>query len=428
MKLGLVRSLMSKFAQVRRDAGLAVALARAGGYLHRRIAGGPGDLVPVGATDSTAYLGPVWRDLAQRGAFHIHTKHSQDRPKIALIGDLNLPQCRKYRVEQLAELWAGLGVDLSFAHYQDLPRATGILQDATHLICYRVSACPELSMHLYEARRLRLPVLYDIDDPLFSVSAYETYGNMTCLDPALRTHFVTEAPRYLDAMNAADIISVSTPGLADHARLLTDRPVFVRRNFADTTTLKLGAGARDAARADGFRIVFASGSQGHEADFATIAEEVAEFLHAAPDRRLIILGHFDLATLPAGVRARCEKRPFTGYDEYLNALAEADCAVMPLADDTFNHCKSAVRAIDAAAVSVPAIASDVGDFPNVITHGRTGLIAGQGMWHAALERLTADSIATRAMGHAARRDLEARWSASRAPQIIAPELVDWVLG
>ena len=33
-------------------------------------------------------------------------------------------------------------------------------------------------MYLYEARRLRLPVLYDLDDPLFSISAYETYENM----------------------------------------------------------------------------------------------------------------------------------------------------------------------------------------------------------------------------------------------------------
>ena len=251
---------------------------------------------------------------------------------------------------------------------------------------------------------------------------------MSALDPGLRAHFVAQAPRYLDAMNAADIISVSTPGLADHARLLTDRPVFVRRNFADSATLKLGAAVRSVARQGGFGMVFASGSKGHEADFATIKEEVATFLHAAPERHLTILGHFDMATLPSTIRARCEVRPFTGYDEYLRALAEADCALMPLADDTFNQCKSAVRAIDAAAVRLAVIASDVGDLPNVVTHGRTGLIAGQGMWTAALERLAADPKATRAMGQSARLNLETHWPGSRAPRIIAPELLCWVLG
>ena len=34
--------------------------------------------------------------------------------RIAMIGDINLPQCRKYRVEQLAELWAGQGVDYGY--------------------------------------------------------------------------------------------------------------------------------------------------------------------------------------------------------------------------------------------------------------------------------------------------------------------------
>lgn len=410
-----------------------MALRRAAGYLRRRVLGGSGALTPAGAARSAVYLGPIWRDLARREAFHIHRRPGRGRARLALIGDLNLPQCRKYRVEQLTELWAGAGVDLSFAHYQDVPRATAILQDATHLMCYRLPACADVSMYLYEARRLRLPVLYDIDDPLFSVSAYETYGNMAGLDPALRAHFVAEAPRYLDVMNAADMISVSTPGLAEHARLLTNRPVVVRRNFADEETLRLGAAAargtvKSTARDAGFSIVFASGSQGHEADFAVIADEVTAFVTAAPGRRLMILGHFDKAALPAALRARSEMHPFTGYDGYLNMLAQADCALMPLADDAFNRCKSAVRAIDAAAVGVPAIASDLGDFPNVITDGRTGLIAAQGGWSTALHRMAADPAGARAMGHAARRDLDARWSCGQAPRIIAPELLKWVLG
>ena len=51
---------------------------------------------------------------------------------------------------------------------------------------YRGLNTPLFSMYFYEARRLRLPVLYDLDDPLFSVSAYETYANMKALPETTR--------------------------------------------------------------------------------------------------------------------------------------------------------------------------------------------------------------------------------------------------
>ena len=171
-----------------------------------------------------------------------------------------------------------------FSHYEDLPRVTRLLACATHVIEYRLPSTPLTEMLRYEARRLRLPILYDIDDPLFSVSAYETYSNMGSIDPAMKQHFVAEAPKYLSMMNGADMISVSTPGLAKHAALYSTRPVHVRRNYADPQTLAAGARAHDARPAPdgGFRIAFASGSQGHEADFAEIAEAIEAFVMAAP--------------------------------------------------------------------------------------------------------------------------------------------------
>lgn len=426
-------ALLSRFMHAVREDGLRPALRRAGGYARRRLRRRARGALSAGAPASPGghYLSGTWRMMAQAEAFHITAAPAtlRKRRKIALIGDLNLPQCRKYRVEQLADLWGAQGVELSYAHYLDVPRSAAIMQDATHLICYRLPACADVSVYLYEARRLRLPVLYDIDDPLFSVAAYETYSNMQALSPEMRAHFVAEAPRYLDLMNAADVVSVSTPALAEHARQLTPRPVYVRRNFADRAMLSTGAQAMQVAtdNAGAFRVAFASGSRGHEADFATIAAPLTRFLQGDARRRLMILGHFDRAHLPRAIARQTEFLPFTGYDGYLNALALADCAVMPLADDLFNRCKSAVRALDAASVGVPVIAPDVGDFAKVIRNGQTGVIArAPADWAAALVGFARDRAGAAAMGHRARRDLEHRWSAQMAPHVIDPELVDWV--
>lgn len=434
-------SLFKRFLTSLREEGAAVALQKARIYLGIIWRNRGRSALPAASGGALNrdhhYCNKIWQTLAQTEAFHVGAAPAtQTRArKIALIADLNLPQCRKYRVEQAAEFWRSQGVEVIFSHYLDVPRSISALQDATHLMLYRLQSLPLTSMYMYEARRLKLPVLYDLDDPLFSVSAYETYQNMAALEPELKAHFLSEAPKYLDMMNNADIISVSTPGMAAHARHYTQRPVYLRRNFADTSTLSLGkanilATVREKADATlPFRVAFASGSRGHEVDFAVIEVAITSFLAAGTDRLLTILGHFDKDLLPAALHNQVEMHPFADYPRYLELLATVDCAVMPLADDPFNRCKSAVRVIDAASVAVPSIVGPVGDMAAMVRHGETGYIAKSSQdWRAALDRLAADREAARRMGAAARHDLERSWAGAPEPHIISPELLTWVRG
>ncbi|SFJ71099.1 glycosyltransferase [Jannaschia pohangensis] len=425
--------LIRRFVTSLREEGWGMATAKARIYMGMRLRGEAlSSLAPSEAGNREGEtLHGSWLQLAQGGGFHVSSRRIGTAPRLALIGDLNLPQCRKYRVEQLADFWRDQGVYCEFAHYQDIPRALRLMSTATHLMEYRLPVTPLTEMLRYEARRLRLPILYDIDDPLFSVSAYETYGNMAEVDPGMKAHFLREAPKYLAMMNGADVLSLSTPGLAEHAALYSNRPIFLRRNFADAKTLKAGTRARTARVAeDGlFRIAFASGSQGHEADLATIAPVLEAFLAGGSDRRLMLLGHVDLKRLPGALADKAEVAAFSTYDKYLAALARADVAVMPLADDIFNRCKSAVRVIDAASVSVPAIVGPVGDLPQMIRDGETGVVAdGPAAWAAALEMLSTNKGQAAAMGRAARTDLETRWTGQAADHIISPGLIDWVRG
>lgn len=422
--------LMRRFGATWRQEGFASVAAKTRGYVARRMNRNP--VLPNVGKPGAEYLQPMWQTLARQQAFHITAAPATltRLRQIALIGDLNLPQCRKYRVEQLAQFWQARGVGFEYAHFEDIPRATRILQHATHLMEYRLQNTPLTQMLRYEAHRLRLPVLYDLDDPLFSISAYEAYGNMQAVDEDLKHHFLRAAPSYLSMMNGADIVSVSTPGLAAHARQLTNREVHLRRNFADCETLETGQIAMAKGKAnDGiFRVGFASGSQGHEADLATILDSVSAFILAQPNRRLCVFGHFDTRFLPQALLPRLEKRGFADYATYLGALAQVDCTVMPLTTDIFNGCKSAVRVLDAAAVGVPSVVADVGDLAFAVKSGDTGFVATDAAsWTAALEDLAEPGRARR-MGQAARAMLEARWQASDAAHIIAPEILRWVEG
>lgn len=401
-------------------------------FLRRAKATAYADGVP--SADHPFPLIQFWSDMSSANVMSTQKAPAQLTRKrvVAMIGDLNLPQCRKYRIEQLSELWATVGVEYRFSHYQDAPRCFDILQTATHLMFYRLQRHDLVTNYLYEARRLRLPILYDIDDPLFSVEAYATYGNMSVLPPDLKNHFLAQAPLYLDILNAADVTSFSTPGLRDHARTLSPRPAFVRRNFADRLTLDAGRLAMDTAQPQkaqttGFTLCFASGSQGHEVDFQCIAPQVDAFLSAAPDRKLLVLGHFRPELLSDSLQSRIETQPFSDYETYLGHLARADAAVMPLADDLFNRCKSAVRVIDAAAAGVPAIVGTVGDLSAMVEPDVTGFVAKTPAdWTTAFETLATQKALTTDMGRKARSLLEDRWSARPSRPIVDSDMMAWV--
>lgn len=430
-------SYLQKFLAVLRRDGPGEALGRAAYYI-RLIAFGEGRSAVSNGSGSPGHaFAPYWESIASENAFKLTTAPAlqMQRRRIAVIGDLNLPQCRKYRVQQLEELWATGGIDVTYSHFEDFPRCADILQSASHVLFYRLSQSPLVSAYLYEARRLGLPSLYDIDDPLFSVPAYATYSNAATFSAGLRSHFISQAPLYAAVMNACDAISVSTPALREHAGLFSSRPIFVRRNFADKASLDGGSLAaaavaqHGATRRDGtpFTLAFASGSNGHEADLNTIMPDVQAFLSAAPDRRLLILGRFDQSQLPESILAKAEIRPFLDYVAYLKALAAADCVVMPLTDDLFNRCKSGVRLIDAASVGVAAVVPEVGDSSTMVRHGQTGFVVGPGdSWIEVLERMAADRNSTATMGEAARHHLETEWSARLQQPVIEPEMVEWI--
>ncbi|MEM6374608.1 MAG: hypothetical protein AAF672_04645 [Pseudomonadota bacterium] len=426
------RAARERFVATVRNEGWRAAATRTQNYVGRVFRGAVSrSAVPDGGG---GYLNTFWRDMAQKGAFHVsHAPATlRARPRIAMIGDLYLPQCRKYRVAQLTELWGSVDVHYDFSHYADVPRAISLMQTATHVMFYRTQNDARMMSYIYEARRLQLPILYDLDDPLFSISAYESYENMKALEPGLKAQFLGEAPLYLGAMTLADIVTVSTPGMAEHTRLYTPRPVYVRRNFADWETLDASntALAATGGRKDGpFRVAFASGSMGHEVDFGLIADDLAAFLDADPNRQLVIQGHFDLKLLPQSLRDRVEMHKFRDYNRYLETLATVHCALMPLTDDPFNRCKSAVRVIDAASVAVPSIVGRVSDMAAMVQDGVTGRILDQGSgWRAALEEMAADRAMTAAWGQAARTELLANWTAQPRWPVVEPDLIAWAKG
>ena len=78
------------------------------------------------------------------------------------------------------------------------PACLDLLQGATHLMIYRLGQSRLAEMYLYEARRLRLPVIYDIErPPVFLRGLRRPYRQTAAGDagPDLRRHLGSSASR-----------------------------------------------------------------------------------------------------------------------------------------------------------------------------------------------------------------------------------------
>jgi glycosyltransferase involved in cell wall biosynthesis len=77
---------------------------------------------------------------------------------------------------------------------------------------------------------------------------------------------------------------------------------------------------------------------------------------------------------------------------------------VPLLLDRFNECKSAIRFLEASIVGVPTIASNVGDFKNVVISGENGILVQSSQeWEESIRQLVTDKETREELGEAARQ-------------------------
>jgi glycosyltransferase involved in cell wall biosynthesis len=326
------------------------------------------------------------------------------KPFIAIIGDLFLPQCKKYRVLQKLEVLRKAGIPSDYSHFLDVPRSLQLIQVATLVIFYRTEDTSEFAALIAEARRLHVPTAYDIDDPMFDASIYAANSNTQLLDPSLREHLLSRCAHHSRAMAMCDMGIASTPALASVMEPYISGPVVVWRNGIDSATRHAAELARETQGIGeaGIVIAYASGSLAHEADFMTAARPIAALLERYSDLRLLVLGYASIPKILAPLADRIVMHPFRGNLEYMRSLAMADISIVPLVENQFNACKSAIRFLEAALLGIPTVATAIGDFVPVMAAGGGYLVSSQGEWFHALQQLIECADLRRRVGSQAR--------------------------
>ena len=350
-------------------------------------------------------------------------------PSVIIIGSLDIPQCKKYRVMQKVEYFSARGIPCEYTEYRDLTRAFSGMQLATVAILYRVPMGPQYEALQIEAARLGLTLYYDIDDPIFDEVTYRDNRNLDVLSAREREHLLAQIPGYKRVMEDVGRVIVSTTGMAERVRSATNvDTVIVWPNLIDSATQNIfeQLPPRKTGAREQIALGYFSGSRAHDRDLDLVAGVLAKLLESDSRLQLCLGGYTSLPSSLADLGDRITFLGFMSYHAYLENLAAMDIHIVPLLIDRFNACKSGIRYLEASMCTVPTVASGVGQFTEMIEDGVTGFLCSTPEdWQQALVELIDNPQRRLEMAQAAQLSVVANHSlASERYDTLGREIID----
>jgi glycosyltransferase involved in cell wall biosynthesis len=239
-----------------------------------------------------------------------------------------------------------------------------------------------------QGRRL----VYDVDDDYFHV------------DPASRAareFFGRQGVQRQIATNVemASAVTVCSPRLAEVMRPYNPH-VYVVPNGLPAEILTWQVPRRD----DGLVTLGWAGTPSTLPDLAPLAGRLRRFLDRHPGVELHTIGMPAEAIAAAGLRhERVRVTPHVqGTEAYLRTI-DFDVWVAPYRPILFNKSKAPTKALEAGALGIPIVASDIEPYRRHVRQGETGrLISRDHEWDQALHELVTDPDLRARMGAAAR--------------------------
>ena len=367
-------------------------------------------------SSASAFEHSIQADSIPQTFIHRLTKHAADTlaPKVAIIAELSIPQCKKYRVIQKQEMLEELGIPCSVTSWTDSNEAKKQISLASLVIFYRVPGFDSVMDLIAECRRLNIKTLWDVDDLIFDEDVLKTSSTINSLEPAEREGVINGAKLYRQAMLACDEGIASTSGLAKAMKEAGLETVYVVENALDDETLAAARSieGRLKKQEDGLiRIIYGSGTKTHNIDFLEAAPALANILKENPNVRFRIIGYLELPEYFDEVQSQIERIPFCNYTEYLAYLSECDISIAPLENFVFNDAKSNIKYLEASITKVASICSPRAAFADVIVNGENGFLAdSEQQWHEAFDTLIQNPELRDSMAQAAYRTVTETYS------------------
>jgi glycosyltransferase involved in cell wall biosynthesis/ubiquinone/menaquinone biosynthesis C-methylase UbiE len=316
-------------------------------------------------------------------------------------------QSKRYRVSNIATGLRELGISVVTLDASDI----GLLLEygirPRRLVVFRAPLAQNASEQREVFRHVRRHgglVVADFDDLVFEPSILHAIDGFRELSRAEREEYVEGVFGYRRMVEEVDIVTCSTPSLAEHVQSLGLRSGVVR-NSLDRAQLDLASELVADRRSSGaVKIVYLSGSSTHQADFTEVAEALERILEERTDVTFTVIGYLRVPESWARFGSRVRHMPFLPYLDLLRATRSFDVNIAPLVvGNAFCEAKSELKVFEAGLVGVPTVASPTRAYAAAISDGIDGLLAASPEeWYQKITALIESRDLRESMGRAAR--------------------------
>ena len=290
-----------------------------------------------------------------------------------------------FQATQSSNLWQSI-----YFFAEEIEDLRSALPQCDLLIFVRMKWEHALDELALDARKLAIPLLYDIDDLVCDLHYLKMVTN------TLNVHFGSEVDydfwfayfsRMQQAASLAEGFITTNAYLGSRLSERFQRPYQIIPNSLNREQLAVSEQCvKDKRRKTGrhpFTIGYFSGTPSHINDFKVVSAEFVQLLNDNPEMNLRVVGFMEFpdAMQPLIRQKRIVFTPLVDFLELQRLMAEVDVSVVPLVSNTFTNCKSELKFFEASVVDTVTLASPSYNYSRAIKDGETGFLCNSGQWY-----------------------------------------------
>lgn len=280
--------------------------------------------------------------------------------------------------------------------------ADRIAQSDLVIIQRHFPSLPEYDEIISKARRLKKPVVFEMDDLLFEL-------------PEDHISFINYAEYTLPMVQAAmqaDAVVTSTPLLQEYLSHF-NRNVWFFPNLLNDSIWPKPLGKQTYNNSDGPTVIGYMGGQTHLSDLETITpilrNVVEEYGNQIQLRFWGVRPPDELLCLPHVKWTPLDLLDYKRFADFFSKQS-VDIFIAPLRENQFNQCKSPIKFLEYSQMAVPGVYSRMEPYMSIVNNGKNGFLAkDEDAWHDSLVSLFRNPDLRHEMGKNARETVQQEW-------------------